>query len=181
MEFDLFIHCNFLYLHIYLLQYYLSIAILSINYNLINLSIAIWHFYLLQSVSIYCNLIYLTFDLFIYLLQSDLSIYCNLTYLFIAIWFILLFIYLSIYCNLTYLPFLGEGRVYLWAEQTNHQECQGSRPRGRHPHPPRVRERGQETQINALGPNLIFYAMPTQCHASDLLWYNNLMLAIIMC
>merc|ERR1711872_968461 len=41
----------------------------------------------------------------------------------------------------------GQGGVLGPADPVHHPQRQGPRQRGRHPHPPRVRERGQETEI----------------------------------
>merc|ERR1712111_68829 len=41
----------------------------------------------------------------------------------------------------------GQGGVLGPTDPINHPEREGASQGGRHPHPPRVRERGQETQI----------------------------------
>merc|ERR1712154_27982 len=54
----------------------------------------------------------------------------------------------------------GQGGVLGPADPIHHPQRQGTRQRGRHPDPPRVRERGQETQIKCPSKVIISKCSP---------------------
>ena len=51
-------------------------------------------------------------------------------------------------CRLQRWHHSGQGYLHGWPEQNPRAQCEGPRQKGWHPRPPRVRERGQKTQMN---------------------------------